>query len=391
MKSHKINTITEVRVKNRFGQIIDGDTRHTGAVSDDLIFLDTLDKNGYIINNKVLPFRSFTTWWARLIFGIGLGLRSQQVTEYLSGSSTWTWSDLNGDFLDMNSSANDDTEGPVIGGNAAANTTSTATLGTRYTDSSGFDHSAVTHNAITSIVDGYKYEIDRTFTNSTGGDLTVEEIGLVTDTDANDPVLIARDAGLGISVNNTQALDTTHRFTVHELEGWNYNWISMIKGGMDEVNVDLKPVNYDTVLLTRSINPTYAVAWGCYGYNSDDHSGIIIGSSNDSLDVDDYCMQSHIEHGTSAGELYYGISDRDSTCTIDGNDVYMRFSRIFYNFSGGDVTVREYGLALNGETGGGDYDDPTYKIMVFRNLMTPVTVPDDGAMEVSITLKITVS
>ena len=390
MRSHKVSTTANIVTKDKFGKIVDGDTRHTGGISDDLIFLNTLDKNGYIINNKVVPFKSFVYNWARLMWGIGFRSAYVRVYEYLSGYSDWDYNYLNGDFLDMNSAVGDDTEGPVIGSNAAANSINTNTLGSRYTHAGGFDHSGVTHNAIASITGGYKYEIDRTFTNNMGSSQTVEEIGLVCDCDNGDPVMIARDAALGITVNNGQVLSTTHRFTAHDSEGWTKNWLEMIKGGMDEVNVNLKAVNYDTVLVTRSINPTYAIAWALYGGITDDFSGIIVGDDGTAPSCDHYCLQSHIEHGTSAGQLYYGGTYRDSQQSYSGNDAYYSIARVFHNFSGSDITVREFGLCVNGETSA-DYDDPNYKIMIFRNTITPVTVPDEGSMEIFKTFNFTVS
>jgi len=111
----------------------------------------------------------------------------------------------------------------------------------------------------------------------------------------------------------------------------------------------------------------------------DDTYGILIGSSDIAFDVAQYNLGSKIPNGSGTGQIgYQGV-------TLYQDQPNQRtWQRAFVNTSGGDITVREVGLAVKTTWGG----DP-YCVLLARDVLsTPVTVPNYGTLIVRYTFKI---
>lgn len=125
--------------------------------------------------------------------------------------------------------------------------------------------------------------------------------------------------------------------------------------------------------------------------DNDDSYGIVVGSSDTPLSLDQYSLGSKIPHGSGAGQLDYGTST--STETLDTGvtpPVYrLRIVRPFTNTSTGSVTIREVGIYARSywKREGGVLEDKKY--MVGRDVLpTPYTIPAGGSASVSVTLEV---
>ena len=113
-----------------------------------------------------------------------------------------------------------------------------------------------------------------------------------------------------------------------------------------------------------------------------DTYGILVGSSNQAFSVDDYNLISKIPHGTGAGQLNYG-----DIPSVDVYTDYLEFARVFDNYSGGDVTVYEIGVAVR-TTQLYDGTNETNYVLLARDVISATTVPNNGRLSVTYTFKI---
>ncbi len=75
------------------------------------------------------------------------------------------------------------------------------------------------------------------------------------------------------------------------------------------------------------------------------HCGILVGTGQSGITVQEFQMESQIDHGYGAGELIY-MGGSVKTPVVDGIYTYVDFDRIFSNESGGNVTVKELGISV---------------------------------------------
>jgi hypothetical protein len=102
-------------------------------------------------------------------------------------------------------------------------------------------------------------------------------------------------------------------------------------------------------------------------------AGIVVGSSNTPVAIDQYSLQALIAHGTGAGQLQYGATTVDPIVKT-ATTWTLRIIRTFTNGSGATVTVYELGLYLKV-----CFDGQT--IMLARDVpATPITVPDASTL-----------
>jgi hypothetical protein len=114
-----------------------------------------------------------------------------------------------------------------------------------------------------------------------------------------------------------------------------------------------------------------------------DNYGILVGSDDTAVDIQDYSLNTKIAHGTGAGQLQYGAETYD----YGGSDPnkYAKILRTFTNGSGNDVTVKEVGLAVYPRT-----NSTSYYVLITRDILpSPVTIVDGDNMPVEIYLRTT--
>jgi hypothetical protein len=77
--------------------------------------------------------------------------------------------------------------------------------------------------------------------------------------------------------------------------------------------------------------------------------GVVIGTGTTAPDINDYQMESLIEHGTGVGQMECSAVTFGAPAT-DGTTSQFTVTRDFANNSGGVITVREIGLYVRGST-----------------------------------------
>lgn len=98
----------------------------------------------------------------------------------------------------------------------------------------------------------------------------------------------------------------------------------------------------DTGGTTRSCG-TATVAFDSYTGAGDTSHGIVVGTGDTPVAIDDYQLETKIGHGTGAGQLYYQTTGYIAPSTT-GSRRHAYFSRQFDNQSGATITVKECGV-----------------------------------------------
>lgn len=108
-------------------------------------------------------------------------------------------------------------------------------------------------------------------------------------------------------------------------------------------------------------------------------AGIVVGSSDTPVSIDDYKLVSQIAHGTGVGQLQYGATTTEDIFKTS-NSWTFRIVRTFTNGSGATVTVKEIGLYVRL----GMPTSPHYYTAMFSRdvLTTPINVPNGATLTV---------
>ncbi len=184
-------------------------------------------KTGKIVKRKSGRCYSFTGWFVKILrmFFAGGGT-NLDFTSYLgevrSGNSG-LYGYYNAQTMRINSSANDDTFGVVVGTGTNSPAITNYQLASRIlhgTSAGQLQHSAVTFGAPATLTGQTTFIATRVFTNASGGSITVKEIGLVAESlninqASTHGLLIARDVvpdtvianGLALTLNYTLRTD----------------------------------------------------------------------------------------------------------------------------------------------------------------------------------------
>ena len=114
------------------------------------------------------------------------------------------------------------------------------------------------------------------------------------------------------------------------------------------------------------------------------YTGIICGTGDTAVAIDDYKLGSAIAHGVAAGQFDYKGMAVIGDVTLDGSQAKFLVTRHPVNNSGGTITVKEIGIYTT------FYVTTTQKYMcaVRDVLETPLAVPDGGGITVDYTLAV---
>jgi len=150
----------------------------------------------------------------------------------------------------------------------------------------------------------------------------------------------------------------------------NYNAISITK-------TDGTAGNYPNLSdETRAIMSVRAEAGADYG-------GIVVGSSDEAVEYDDYNLKSKIPHGTGSGQLSYGETTLE-TPYKDGTEYKFRITRPFTNNSGDTITVKEVGLVAW-------WQSTSLNALLIRDVLaSPTSIPDGATLTVRYYIKVSV-
>ena len=106
--------------------------------------------------------------------------------------------------------------------------------------------------------------------------------------------------------------------------------------------------------------------------------GIIAGTGNTAVTINDYAIETLIAHGVGAGQLQYGAVTFGAPAS-DATTSQFTITRNFANGSGGAITVNEVGLYVDG------YLQPNhYPFMIIRDIIGGgISVPDGETLTVN--------
>ena len=93
---------------------------------------------------------------------------------------------------------------------------------------------------------------------------------------------------------------------------------------------------------------TGVIGGGCAPAGAD-YGGIVVGTSDMAVSLDQYALQAKISNGTGSGQLSYGATTVESITT--GTTYMFRVLRTFTNSSGSSITVKELGLFVAARSG----------------------------------------
>jgi len=107
----------------------------------------------------------------------------------------------------------------------------------------------------------------------------------------------------------------------------------------------------------------------------DDTHGILVGSGTKTVEYDDYRLEAKIPNGTGPGQMLYLVCTIEPVVTV-GNQALFKIARSYINASGGDIYVRELGVA-------GRQATPYTDVLFIRDLIPEVRVPNGFTFNVS--------
>jgi len=101
---------------------------------------------------------------------------------------------------------------------------------------------------------------------------------------------------------------------------------------------DLIPVTITKIDGTNWVNPSRGQ--NIYNGASSDYGGVMIGTGTTAVSIDDYALETLINHGTGAGELQYSLNVYGYPSTTATTAKFI-ISRTFTNGSGNNITIEE--------------------------------------------------
>lgn len=138
------------------------------------------------------------------------------------------------------------------------------------------------------------------------------------------------------------------------------------------MTIEDREINYDR----------YQAGFIAWANKEDDSHGILIGSGTKIVDPKDYTLSSKIPHGIGSGKVLY-LSCSVGSTEVTGDMARLTISRSFLNHSGSDITVTELGLAVR-------QFNPETNILLIRDQIPAVTVPNDYTLYVTYSLVVSV-
>jgi len=209
-------------------------------------------------------------------------------------------------------------------------------------------------------------EISRTFTNDTGGNETITEIGLVDSYDTYF-MLIRDKLASAVAINN--GVSKNVKYTISVTDGLTENFLQSLNACFIGGNVSFKDTGGSS--RTEQISDLRIDA-----AEDTKTCGIVIGTDDTAIDIEDYQLGTQLttdwKHYITQGYL----TERDTDTGISK----VGFSREFRNDTGSSVTVNEVGIV--------GFSAP-YNVLVARYLTGGITVADGETMLIRLDFKTT--
>ena len=123
-------------------------------------------------------------------------------------------------------------------------------------------------------------------------------------------------------------------------------------------------------------------SFGAMGNPGSVLNGVMVGTGNTPVDIEDYALEAQIAHGITAGQLSH-LAQTTSSPTVTASESSFTLTRQFLNLGGATVTVKEIGIYGYIITGANTY----YGCFVRDVLGAEKVIPDGGAITVIYTMK----
>jgi len=352
MSSHDLKAFTSFEKYNNAGKLIE-----TGAMtskpSSGHITLTIKEKDGTIDKEIIAPFSSFVNNFISTL--------RAKFTDYSTGSTNiYGGVESNsGNYLylyNYDSLSLNDTYNIVVGtddGTTYSHAYDNYKLGDRIEDGTGTGELSYEVNPgysnITYAGGKLQFSIDRTFTNNSGGTISVKEIGIY-----GYIMLFAclvRDILPGtLSINDGQVLTVTYTFKFSEAEGFINNFVSLLRHNFfwDYPSITAALTQIDGSALNLVQDDYTKEYWRTNALYGEDQFGIQVGTSTSGISYSGYMLDSAIPHGSGLNELTYnGHYYAGPTSTVSGS--WTTMERAFINNTTSGITIEEVGLVGKGQ------------------------------------------
>ena len=259
--------------------------------------------------------------------------------------------------------------------------------------------------------------ITRTFTNSGPSTITINEAGLEVSFGSSSATtlrhLVMRDllpGGVAVAVGKT--LTINYRIKTQLSAGTNpggfiANFMKMLYKQMAATTRAIIDINnVSTSAYHNCITFNFLSSGGdnrqFYGLDGTQFNtegwkkGIVVGIGTTSTSMNDYFLETPVEHGSGSGEmLQYGCFVSDYV--VDATSAQFKVYKIFENVSGTSITINEIGLTAgavaydNSTSAGAEGRLAAKWALIARNILTtPVTVANNEVLKVSYTIRVEV-
>lgn len=332
----------------------------SGIHRENTIDIIVTSKNGVIVREmKNISMKSYVANWLAVYSRLcNIGAYAYQQKSLNNSNVTSTAHD----YCNYSIGGGDLSLKPIIVGTGAGSVSyNQYNLTTKIVHGNGagqLNHSNSPSGDLSVSIDGNysTFSISRTFTNNSGGDITVTEIGLTTYSaglagSLSNTVMCARDIkdkngnDINMLIANGQTLTVTYNFYFGFLDG------ALIGMGQQFWRACFPSPPTLSVVFTNgssgNIAPGSTPRYIFSGSGVADW-GIMVGSGSTVPTISDYSLVTPITHGTGAGQLSYAASSVIQSQNNVGEYSSFIIGRVFTNNTGGDVTIREMGIAEQG-------------------------------------------
>lgn len=387
-KSHIMRVETSVVVRDAMGNIKLKKILPPNVLGEKLpqntIDVTIRTKNGIIVKEyKDIPMNSYVGNALGVIgrmFNIGTYGTQVSMTNSANTVSNWTFADSTYAGVGKN-------QGILVGTDTTSVDVAQYTLAglIAHGNSAGrLYYNANSYGGLSRVGNNFKHVISRTFSNNSGGTINIRECSLGTFSNGLPGTLaqtcmVARDIlnyqgnPINISLADGQTAQFTYNMYYSFSDGFVDGWSKVLASQLRSTGGDANPV----LDLEGDTITTYNIGSTSYYINCaiGENFGFLVGSGDTAPTMDDYQLATMITHGTGAGQLSHQALDNIDTKSTTGQVTSFRIGRTFTNGSGGDVTVREMGMAFR-------HTASTNRVLFMRKLTGNLVIPDAGALQV---------
>lgn len=349
---------------------------------------DTMDGEYYFTNEYGVPEqRRPTRSFVRNFMGCLVGCFNNAIIAGDVKNTSGTNVSSATPYLDVQGPATDATEGLVVGTDNGTTLPLAATnnaMGAKIAHGTSAGQLAYGNTVIVPpAVSGSNYvlAVTRKFTNSTAGDITIQEVGMLSDVGGSNSTLVARDIGVGKTIAAGANSTLTYNTITSNTSGFTKNFLKILSSQYN-ANAAVNLVLIDGTTASPS-SPSAALMMGSSYFTSIPKVGIVVGTGNGAENWDDYALGTYIEEGGDSGQLVQGFN-ATFPVTIAGSVTTSILKRWFFNDSGSTITINELGIyGYNTATAG-------KQVMFFRRLLSsPISLSTGSAVLISVTFSVT--